>query len=289
MATVTPTTAAQQIDKLWSAELNTAVEYDTVIFGLLDDRSSELPHGDTLYLPSSHNLTANTKTPGSDLTPEAITETKQTFQVATHQAICQQIDDITEIQTKYDLRAQTTQRGSYSLARAADVNAAAVIDDNSTQTVGNIGSELTVDNLILARKYLKDAAAPLPYVGVVSPGTYSGFLKVDMFTNMLYNGDDTGKAVHMAQVGKLFGAMFYESQLLTGTAPNSSGCVWSKTHYFKIVQRTPTTHTWYSPLGIGWIVVMDQLYDTFEREEAVEGAAGTTTAKLWSVRLQSYK
>jgi hypothetical protein len=289
MAVITPTTAALQIDTAWTKELNRAIHLDLVIMQLFEDRSSELPHGNILYMPSSHTQTAQTKTPGTDVTPEAITETRQTFTVATYQIVAQQLEDISAIQANYDLRSEITYAGSYALARAQDVNGATILDDNTTQTVGTLGSELTFDNLTRARQYLKDSAAKGPFIGVVSPATYNGFLKLDVLTNQLYTGEDAGSAVADAHIGMCLNATYYESQLLIGTAPNSSGCVWSKSHFFKIIQQPPMTHTWYSPFAAAWCVSMTQLYDSFERYEANEAAVATTSSQLWNCRLQSAK
>lgn len=274
---------------MWTPELNRAIHFDLVLMGLMDDRSSQLPHGNILYMPSSHTQTAQTKTPGSDVTPEAITETRQTFTVATYQVVAQQLEDISAIQSKYDLRAEITYAGSYALARAQDVNAATAIALQTVQTVGTLGSELTLDNLIRARQYLKDSAAPGPFLGAVSPATYGGFLKLDVLTNQLYTGEDSGSAVAQAHIGMALNATYYESQLLVGTAPSSTGMVWSKSHYFKIVQQAPMTHTWYSPFALAWCVSMSQIYDCFERLEADEAAVATTSSHLWSCRLQSAK
>jgi hypothetical protein len=210
---------------------------------------------------------------------------------ATHLArlIWDPIVDNMEIQSKYDLRNETTTAGAYTLARAMDVQAANLFPNNTTQSVGSLGSELTVDNLLRARQFMRDSASKGPWYGCVSPATYTGFLKVDMFTNQLYNGDDNGSALHQAKVGRLFNADFYESQLLSGTAPNSTGAFWDKSHYFKIVQRKPTTHTWYSPLDLAWVVSMDVIYGAFERLEPDEGGDATTNSRLWGVRLQSAK
>lgn len=289
MAVITPTTAALDIDTMWTPELNRAIHFDLVLMNLFDDRSGQLPHGNILYMPSSHTTTAQTKTPGTDVTPEAITETRQTFTVATYQVVAQQLEDISAVQSKYDLRAEITYAGSYALARAQDVNASALLDDNTTQTVGTLGSELTLDNLIRARQFLKDSAAPGPFLGAVSPATYGGFLKLDVLTNQLYTGEDSGSAIAEAHIGMALNATYYESQLLQGTAPNSSGHVWSKSHFFKIIQQAPMTHTWYSPFALAWCVSMSQIYDSFERQEADEAAVATTTARLWGVRLQSAK
>lgn len=282
---ITTTTAAVHIDEAWTPELNRAVELDIVIAALFEDRSAQLRHGNILNMPARHNLTANTKAAGTDLTAEVITETEQTFTVSTHQAIAQTIEDIASIQSRYDLRAETTMAGSYSLSRAMDVACAALMDDNTTQSVGTVGAELSYSNLLAARTYLRNSAAKGKQVIVVPPATYSGLLNTDQFINAMYNGDTKGMAVREAECGKIFGATVYESQLTTGTAPSAYGAWWARGHFFKIVQRRPTTHTWYSPLALSWVVSMDQLYGVFERQEADEAAAVTTTARLWGVRL----
>ena len=155
-----------------------------------------------------------------------------------------------------------------------------------------LGSELTEDNLIRAWQYLMDSAIKPPYTTIVSPATYAGFLKVDKFTNQLYIGESP-RAVRQAEVGNLYSSKVYVSQLTVGTAPNSSGHVWghidSGGHFFKIIQKPPTTDTWYSPLAKAWIMAADQIYGVFERQEADEAAAVTTTARLGGVRLQSLK
>jgi hypothetical protein len=281
------------IDQVWSPELNRAIQYDVVIAALLDDKSALVDqHANTINLPSRHNLTANAKAAGTPLTPQAITETQQQFVLPMtngHRAIAQMIEDIAEIQSRYDIRAETTVAGAYALARQMDVDAAGLFNA-ATNAVGTLGSELTDDNLIQGRTLLRNQAAPRPWYIGVSPATYSGFLKLEKFTNMLYVGqDEAGTAVEEARVGKIYGADVYESQLLSGTAPNSVGAFWSKTHFFKAIQRQPTTHTWYSPLDLSWVVSMDSIYGMFERLEADEAAAATTNSSNWTVKLNAVK
>jgi hypothetical protein len=292
VANVTLTTAASDIDQVWSPELNRAIQLDIVIAALFDDKSALVDqHGNTINLPSRHNLTASAKAAGAALTPQAITETNQAFTLPMtngHRAIAQEIEDIAEIQSRYDLRNETTVAGAYALARQMDVDAGSLFSTNSTNTVGTLGSELLDDNLISARTTLRNNAAPRPWYFAVSPATYSGLLKLDKFVNQMYGAVDT-ENIEEGQIGRIYGADGYESQLLTGSAPNSSGAFWSKSHYFKALQRQPTTHTWYSPLDIAWIVTMDCIYLMAERLEADEAAAATTNSINWSVRLQSIK
>jgi len=290
LANVTSTTADKFIDEVWSSELNHAIEYDTVIAGLFSDWTKKMSSsGDVFHLPARHNLTANTKTASVDATPEAITETEQTFTVSTHQIVAQTIEDFAEVMSKYDIRQEFTLAASYALARALDVAAATLLDDNTTQTVGVLTAEMTDDNLIRAWQYLRDSAAKPPFVGVCSPACWAGFLKIEKFTNQLYNGDTGGKALHEAQIGKVYQATLYQSQLTVGTAPNSSGHLWAGDHFFKIIKKAPKQDAWYSPLAKAWVVATDQIYGVFERQEAVEDASGTTASRLHGVRLQSLK
>lgn len=245
--------------------------------------------GDVFHLPARHNLTANTKTAGTDATPEAITETEQTFTVSTHQVVAQTIEDFAEVMSKYDIRSEFTKAAAYSLARAMDVAAAALLDDNTTQTVGTLTAELTDDNFIRAWQYLQDSSADNPFVGVVSPAAWGGMLKIEKFTQQLYNGDTQGRALHEAEIGRVYQARMYASPLTVGTAPNSSGHLWAGDHFFKIIKKAPKQDVWYSPLAKAWVLATDQIYGVFERQEADEAAAVTTVARLHGVRLQSLK
>ena len=289
MAAITATTADVDFDESWSTELNDAIKLDVVIADLFEDWTSRLPQGNTYPLPDSHNMTANAKAAGTDATPEAITEGEQTFAPSTHQIVARTIENFVEVQSKYDLRKDFTDKASYSLARAMDVAAAALLDDNTAQTVGILGSELSFSNWLGARKFIRDSAIKGKLVAVIPPGTYNGLLKQDQFTNSLYNGDTEGMAIREAQVGVILKTTVYESQLLTGTAPNAYGAVWGMGHYVKIIQKQPKVDTWYSPLAKSWVAAWDQIYGVFEVQEADEAAAVTTRARLGSVRLECYK
>lgn len=241
------------------------------------------------HLPNRHNLTANTKSAGSDATPEAITETEQTFTVSTHQIVAQEIEDFAEVMSKYNIRQEYTLAASYALGRAMDVAAAALLDDNTTQTVGTLNVELTDDNFIRAWQYLQDSSAKPPYKGVVSPAAWGGMLKIEKFIQALYNGDTGGKALHEAQIGKVYQATMYASNLTVGTAPSSSGHMWAGDHFFKIIKKAPKQDAWFSPLAKAWVVATDTIYGVFEKQEADEAAAVTTDNLLHGVRLQSLK
>lgn len=290
MANVTATTAARFITEHWGDELNRAVEFDLVIDSLFADWSNRLKgDGDIFHYVARHNLTANTKSAGTDATPEAITETDQDFTVSTHQIVAQEIEDFAQVMSKYDIRQEFTLAAAYALARARDVAGAALFDDNTTQTQGTLGAELSEDNLLRSWQYLKDAAAKGVVKFLVSPAAWAGLLKIDLFINQLYTGDTLGRAVHDAQIGRIYTATGYVSQLTVGTAPNSSGHMWAGDHFFKIIKKRPTMDAWFSPLAKADVVATDQIYGMFENQEADEAAAVTTTARLFGCRLQTLK
>lgn len=290
MAQVTSGTAANFIDEIWSSELNRAVEFKLVIAALFSDWTSKMSgSGDIFHLPARHNLATNTKSSGSAATPEAITESEQTFTVSLHQIVAQEIEDFAEVMSKYDIRNEYTMAAAYSLGRAMEVTAAALLDDNSTQTVGILATEMTDDNMIRAWQFLQDSAADAPFVGVVSPATWGGFLKIEKFTTQPFNGDTKGRALHDAEIGRIYQAKMHVSNLTVGTAPNSTGHMWAGEHFFKIIKKAPKQDAWFSPLDKAWIVATDQIYGMFEREEADETASVTTTAKLHGVRLRALK
>ena len=289
---VTSTTAAKFINDVWSPELNKAIEFDTVIAAMFTDKTKVAQQrggGQVFHLPARHNLTANTKSATTDATPESITETEQTFTPSTHQIVAQEIESFAEVMSMYDIRSEFTEAASYALARAQDVAAAALFDDNTTQTAGIIGSELTDDNFLTAWTYMRNSAAKAPYKVVLSPAGAAGLLKIDKYIRQEYNGDSSGKAVHEAFIGKIYQANIHISQLTVGTAPNSDGHMWSADHFFKIVKKAPKQDAWFSPLAKSWVVATDQIYGVFERQEADEAAAATTTARLWGVRLRNLK
>lgn len=290
MPNVTATTAAKFIDEIWSDELNRAVMLDTVVGQMFADWSSKMQgHGQIFHLPARHNLTANTKSAGSAATTEAITETEQTFTVATHQVCAQTIEDFADIMSKYSIREEFNSAFSYSLARAFDVSCTTLFSNNTLNTFGVLGAEYTDDNFINSWTALRNSAAKAPFKGVVSPAAWGGMLKVDKFINAQYNGDSNGNALHEAQIGKVYQATFYTSQLLPGTAPNADGALWAGEHFFKVWKRKPTPHAWYSPLDVAWVLSADQIYGVFEKQEADEAAAATTVARLYGVRLRGIK
>ena len=215
MANLTTTQAACHIPELWSPDTRDAVEATVVAAGLVE--SSEHVGilkggpGDTVNIPYISNPTANTKSADTNITLEAIgpssAEASQTFTVSTHQHVAFGVENITEVQSKTDLRAKYTDKAGYALAAAADTNLH-TLPQSFSQIVGTLGVEPTFDNWQRASQYLDDANAPEDMRFVIArPATYYAMRKIEQFVNADYTGGGAGGTMKVGRekVGTLWG------------------------------------------------------------------------------------
>ena len=191
--TLTVTQAACHIPELWSDATRDAVEANVVAAGLVDQTMTAAlkgGSGDTMNIPYISNPTASTKTANTNISLEVIgpssAEASQSFTVATHQYVSFGVENITEVQSKTNLRSKYTSKAGYVLAAAADTNLHS-LPQSFSQTVGTLGVEPTFDNWLRSSQYLDDANAPeTGRFIMVRPATYYAMRKLDQFVNADY-------------------------------------------------------------------------------------------------------
>ena len=229
--TLTVTQAACHIPELWSSDTRDAVEAKVVAAGLVDQTyTSALKGGpgDTMNIPYISNPTANTKTANTNITLEEIgsggAEASQSFTVGTHQHVGFGVENITEVQSKTDLRSKYTDKSGYALAAAADTNLH-TLPQNFSQVVGALGVEPTEDNWLRAAQYLDDAIAPddgKRFI-IIRPATFYAMQKIQRFTNADYAGAANAvRATERNQIGRVFNAPVYQSTLVRAPAANQA-------------------------------------------------------------------
>ena len=209
---------------MWNPETRDAVEANVVAAGLVDqDTVSALKGGpgDTLNVPYVSNPTANTKTANTNITLEVIgpsaAEASQSFVTQTHQHVAFAVENITEVQSRTNLREKYTSKAGYALAAAADTNLH-TLPQSFSQTVGTLGVEPTDDNWLRSAQYLDDANAPEGDRFIICrPATYYSLLKSDKYVRTDYVGG-SGEAVKNAFVGRLYNAPIYKSTLVRAAA-----------------------------------------------------------------------
>src|SRR3990167_1708031 len=164
MANLTITQAACHIPELWSPDTRDAVEATVVAAARVESEKyglSELKGGpgDTMNIPYISNPTANTKSANTNVTLEVIgsagAEASQSFTVGTHQHVAFAVENITEVQSKTNLRSKYTNKAGYALAAAADTNLHP-LPQSFSQIVGSLGVEPTEDNWLRAAQYMDD-------------------------------------------------------------------------------------------------------------------------------------
>src|SRR3990167_1101988 len=216
MANLTITQAACHIPELWSPDTRDAVEATVVAAARVESEKYGLGElkggpGDTMNIPYISNPTANTKSADTNITPEAIgpsgVEGSQAFTVSTHQAVAFAVENITEVQSKTNLRQKYTSKAGYALAAAADTNLH-TLPQSFSNIVGTLGVEPTFDNWQRASQYLDDANAPEDgrFI-IVRPATYYAMRKIEQFVNADYTGGVSGGNLKVGreQVGTIWG------------------------------------------------------------------------------------
>ena len=251
--TLTVTQAACHIPELWSSETRDAVEATVVAAGLVDqDTVSALKGGpgDTLNIPYISNPTASTKSANTNISLEVIgpssAEASQVFTVATHQYVAFGVENITDVQSKTNLRSKYTTKAGYVLAAATDTNLH-TLPQSFSNTVGTLGVEPTFDNWLRASQYLDDANAPEEdrFI-IVRPATYYAMRKLDQFVNADYTASLGKMGTGRSRVGTIFGSVpVYKTTLVrAASAGQADNWYCHKRGVYYCSQQLKSTSDW---------------------------------------------
>ncbi len=288
---ITPTTAANWIPQVWAPELSDATQAWTGLASMVD-RSFEdqMSVGDTIEIPDAANPAVRFKTAGTVGTYSNVTETLQNIVLNKQAYVGFLTEDISEIQSKYGVRSVYTGKATYSLMSVVEgdtTSGLASLPDNFSQSAGALGADPSTDNIIRCVQYLDDKDVPEEgRFFYMSPGTHAALLKQDVFVSGDYG--PTG-AIASGRVTKpVYGAATAVSSLASNN-PSTSGQSYSwfcgKKGVALIIQRTPTAHTQYEVLEIGWGVVIDTIYNYIERLILPRTLASTTPDDGFNVAL----
>lgn len=220
-ATITTTTAASFIPTIWSVEVLEAAEFAAMIQKrVYRDWESEMAIGGTFEIPRLSNLSTQAKSSGvsNTIVFEAVTEGNQQVAISTHEYAAFLIENVAAVQANQDLRARYVKKIGYALARGRDVTLANLFQ-NLTTVVGTYGVELASDDYLTAYQklaeagLLEDSVDPGEDFSIfLSPASYVAAMKVDVFTNKLYNS--AADAIQKAQIGDIYGFPVFLSNLL---------------------------------------------------------------------------
>lgn len=268
--TLTVTQAACHIPEIWSADTIDAVEANIVMAGNVQRKwESELSVGDILNIGYISNPTAQTKTANTNISLEVIgpssAEASETITVNTHQYVAFGLENITEVQSKTDLRSKYTDKGGYALASAIDTSLAA-LPASFSQAVGTLGVEITYDNLTRGDQYLNDANAPeSERFIIVGPAAKAGLLKLEQLTNRDYvMGSEAGRALRDGFIGKIFSAPTFVTTLVNSPSAGQAECWYCHKDGVALILQDTTSRADYVIERDADVVLLTQIYGLTE-------------------------
>ncbi len=164
--------AAAFIPELWSKRLQILTKNQLVAKEICSfEEQAWLSYGDTVHRPYANDLSVNDYVKYTDTTAQDLVGTDETLVINKSKEISFSIDEIDDIQSKYDLEDNYVSRAAYRLANDMDRTVLAETA-NATQTFDNNGSpiSMTVANCLAT---VMDAGAVLAANGCEMDKTWA--------------------------------------------------------------------------------------------------------------------
>jgi hypothetical protein len=278
VAQITPTTADVFIKEVWASDAFEAAQFARVIADRVN-RSAEkdMQKGDTYHKGVRSNMTATTKTPGTAVTKEAITETKTDLSVQTWKYVAFGVDRISQVQAQPDQLKLYTDGIGYPLQRAVEISLSGIFDTLAT-VVGVAGQDPTWDDWRSAWQKLREAGVGEGNLSnmvswIISPAMQASAMGLDVFISKDYVA--SAKAVEEAEIGRVLGWPVFTSNLLESDATGQhDNAVFHRDQYLLVEQGGINVESDYIVEDIGTTVVADIIYGFVEVGHAPETAGG---------------
>ena len=261
-AAVTVTTADAYLPELWNDELLKAREKRLVMVDkIMHVRPMGLKFGDRVNIPRLSNETALDKTAESAITYSSTTETDVTVIINKHKYVGKLIEDIADIQSKYDLFSNFRDKIAFALADVIDSDILALTLSISQSTGTHNAGSLSAAAIITAGRMLDQVNVP----------TEGRFLVVDAFgrEDLLWitefirydAGGKTPAPVNTGIIGELYGnKVLFSNNVAAPTALSAYGILFHGDAFVIALQKDVTIKSEYSVDYIGTKLVGHELY-----------------------------
>jgi hypothetical protein len=289
MAEVTTTTAAAFLGEEWTDFTIDAAEFAMVLQATVRHVPSQTVQGNrTIHVPHVSNLTANTKTQGTDVTYEAITQTNQDITINTWRYVAMEVNSLVDVQSRYDLIEEYSDKMGYALARGFETDLAALAQ-NISAIVGVYGVEFTEDDFNAAVILLDNAGAPTDgRYWWASPAFVANIRKIDKFVSSDFVGGENARAIENATVGRLLGAEVVQSALLRAPAGGQHDNLYlHKNQLLMVMQMAPKTEKDRIIDSLTDAVVAHAIHTVAEAEIPAEAAGSESLGDSFGVLLKS--
>lgn len=237
--TVTPTTAAKMIAEKWTQKIEKPF-YKALYFADLVTRRDDLAGGGSkLNIPFMSTYNARDKVAGTPIVFDAAVETEIELTINKHKYLAFTIEDITKVQSNYNLQEAYREAQKEALARAIDTDLASLHASAGTNVAGGV----TVDDADVLSVVLALDLANVPQTeryGIVAAKVMNDLRSVNKYSAYDQTGQ-TGVAVSGgANIPSVYGMKLYMSNNIVDDATNTHSLFFHKSAISLAIQLKPT-------------------------------------------------
>lgn len=291
------TPLANHLPTQWSDELSEATQENTVLAELVDRSfESEMRFGRVLAIQNKSNPAIRMKTEDTSATWANITESQQTLTINKQAYAAFLVEDIAELQSKYDERSGYTETAGYSIMAFVEgdlTSGLASLASSFSQLGGTLGAPPADDDVIAARTSLDKRGAPQTgRFAWVTPGFANTLLGIDKFTS-----SDYGAGADVVKKGKVSRMVYGFDMHVSNLAYNnpSGGMAAGQSYNWfchkrgvaLVMQRAPKVHTDYIILETSDGVLIDCIYNFVERLIPPSTLGGGTADDLFNYAIRA--
>ena len=262
-ASVTVTTAAQYLPNLWSDELIKARDKAIVMVDkIMHVSPMGLKYGNTVTIPRLSNETALDKSAETAVTFSAATETKVTVNITKFKYVAKLIEDIVDVQSKYDLFSNYRDKIAHALAEVVDADILA-LTQGVTQSTGQLGAAgLSLSEAMILQGIRMLDAANVPQENrylVVDAYGREDLLSIQNFVRYDAGGKSPAP-VNNGLIGEAYGVKILFSNQVYSTATSVFAMMFHSDAFAIALQKDVTVKTEYSVDYIGTKLVGYEIY-----------------------------
>lgn len=269
---VTP--LANHLPTIWADELAEATQENAGLADLVD-RSFEdqMRFGRVLAIQNRSNPAVRMKTEDTSATWANITESQQTLTINKQAYAAFLVEDIAELQSKYDERSGYTKSAGYSIMAfvEGDLTSGLVsLAPSFSQLGGTLGAPPADDDIIAAKTALDIRGVPMDgRFAWTTAGFANTLLGIDKFTSSDFGSVGSVKTGKMGK--EIYGFNWHMSNLAYNNpsgglaAGQSYNWFCHKRGVALVMQRGPQVHTDYIILETADGVLIDCVYNFLER------------------------
>ena len=289
---LTNTTSAVFIPEIWMDEIRRATEAALYAKELVKTFPMQGKAGDTLHVPDLSNLVANDKAASTQVTLQSPTETEFTMTINKHKETSFLVEDLTALQSQYNLRSEYTSKAGYAIAQQCDTDILALYatistsviggdgvtawDPNASANAGN-GTDLTDAGIRQMIQTLDDGNVPMDNrVMIIPPSQKNVIAGIARFSEYINTGVEAtvrnGKLLGGA--GKAWGELYGIPVYVTTQCPQVAatdtttfyrvGFMMHKDCLVLAQQQAPRVQAQYKQEYLAWMVTVDTVYGVAE-------------------------